>query len=202
VTTPQEQAEQVTSNALAVINDELAALFNWSIENDEDNGFAAEMLRDVKARHKALEEKRKTITQPLAQAKKAVDDLFRQPRELLEQAEACLKAKIAGYLEACQQANAAALAAVVCAETPEQASEALATIQPTAEAPAGVSVRYKWRAIVFSPEIVPDAFLSPDEAKIQAFTDQAVKTHGKPTPISGVRFEQEAIVSSRAKVFP
>jgi hypothetical protein len=199
MSTPKEQAKQVVSKSLAVITAELDELEDWTIDDDEDSELAADMLRDVKARHKALEAKRKEITKPLNAATKAVNDLFRAPRSMLEQAEQLLKSKIAGYLEAQDQANAAALETAAIADTPAEASAALASIGQT-EAPAGVSVRSHYRAIVFNPEIVPYQFLMPDEAKIQDFTNAAVRERGKPEPIPGVRFEKIAIVSSRAKV--
>lgn len=196
---PEEQAAEAASKALTVVTEELNALEFWAIESAADNEIAAEFLRDVKARHKALETQRKTITKPLNAATKAVNDLFRAPRSMLEQAEQILKGKIAGYLEAQEQANVEALEAAAEASTPDEAATALATIEQ-ADAPAGVSVRHKYRAIVFNPGIVPDQFRMPDEAAIQNFTDAAVKLNGKPTPIPGVRFEKVPIVTSRSKV--
>lgn len=194
----QEQAEQAASTALATITAEFAELELWEIDTAEENDFAADMLRDVKARHKALEDKRKTITKPLNAATKAVNDLFRPPRQLLERAEKHLKRKIAGYLEAQAVEQAAAVQAVAVAETPEQAVEALDAIQPAATTPAGVTVRYVWRAVVFSPDIVPDEFRMIDLEAIQAHTNGSAKMYGEPTPIPGVRFEKESIVTSRA----
>jgi len=197
--TPEAQAERATATALATIQAERTELDGWTIDTADDADFAAEILRDVKARHKALEVERKKITGPLNTATRAVNALFKPPRELLEDVERMIKGKIASYLEAREAANAAAIEAASTADTPEQASEALATVEQ-AEAPAGVSVRHKYRAVVFNPEIVPDQFCMPDEAAIQSFTDTAVRMNGEPTPIPGVRFEREAVVASRAKV--
>jgi hypothetical protein len=197
MTTPQEQAEQATTTALATVSAELAELEGWTIESDEHNELAAEMLRDVKARHKGLEAKRKGITVPMNTALKGVNDLFRKPLALLKSAEHVLKGKIADYLEEQERANAAALAAAAAADTPEQATEALATVE-SAAAPAGVNVRYRYQAIVRSADLVPDQFRMPDEEKIQAHTDESVKAHGFPTPIPGVEFVKTPIVTSRA----
>jgi hypothetical protein len=197
MSTPQEQATKATTTALATVTAELAELEHFKIESDDDNEFAADMLRDVKARHKRLEAERLKIAGPLTQASKAVNDLFRKPKALLASAEHLLKGKIAGYLEACEAANAEALEAAATADTPEQATEALATVA-TAAAPAGVNVRYRYQAIVFNADIVPDAFRMPDEDKIQAYTDEAVRTKGTPEPIPGVKFAKTPIVSSRA----
>lgn len=186
-----EQAEETTSAALTVIRSEIDALDGWTIDDEDDNEFAAEMLRNVKSRHKYLEDKRKGITGPMNKAMRAVNDLFRPPRTALENAERILKSKIAGYLEACEAANTAALVAASTAETVEEASAALATVEH-ADAPKGVSVRYKWRAIVVNEELLDRRFLVPDIAIIEEWGEK----YGRVIP--GVEFERVPIVSSRA----
>lgn len=52
---------------------------------------ASEDLKQVKTLQKEVEEKRTSITGPLNQAVKAVNDLFRSPKEYLDKAEATLK---------------------------------------------------------------------------------------------------------------
>jgi hypothetical protein len=193
---PEQQAAQATATALAVITDERAALDGWTIDNTDDQALAADMLRDVKRRHKSLDTKRKTITTPLLEAKRAVDDLFRAPRELLEEVEGILKEKIAAFLDRAATANSAALLTASKAESLDEAAAALATIEHV-EAPAGVSVRHVWRAIVFNEELLDRRFLSPDQRKIDAWAKEHVDADGKPFVIAGVNFEREAIVSSR-----
>lgn len=58
---------------------------------------ASEDLRSVKTLQKEVEEKRTSITGPLNQAVKAVNDLFRAPKEYLDQAETTLKRAIGTY---------------------------------------------------------------------------------------------------------
>jgi len=196
MTTPQDQAKETASTALAVANEHLTLLEDFELTCAEDNDIAADMLQDVKARHKVLEAKRKTITKPLLAAKKAVDDLFREPRDMLEAAEKIIKDKIAGYLEGVAAQNAEAYAAAGSADTVEEATEALATVNST-EAPAGVTVRYTYRVTVFNEAIVPERFRVIDVAAIQQFTNAAVKENGEPTPIPGVEFEKVPVVTSR-----
>lgn len=191
-----QQAERETSTALAVVNEELEALDGWTIDNPEDQEFAADMLRDVKKRHKALEGKRKTITKPLLEAKRAVDDLFRAPREALEQAERILKGKIAGYLEAVEAANTEAVEAASNAETVDEASEALANVEHV-DAPKGVSVRYVWKPRVIAEDLLDRRFLSPDMGKIKAWMKEHTKPDGEPLAIPGVAFDKSPIVSAR-----
>lgn len=58
---------------------------------------AAIELQGIKAKAKALDDQRKAITKPLDDAKKQVMDLFRQPLELLDQAEGLLKRSMLTY---------------------------------------------------------------------------------------------------------
>lgn len=195
-TNAQEQATKTTTAALATVRAELDALDGWTIDNEDDNTLAAEALRDVKRRHKALEAERKKIAGPLLEAKRAVDALFKPPREALEQAERLIKGKIAGYLEAVAERNAEAVETASTAESLDEASAALATIEH-AEAPKGVNVRHVWRPVVIAEDLLDRRFLSPDPAKIKAWAKEHVDADGKPLAIPGVRFDREAIVSSR-----
>jgi len=188
--------EQAVSTSLSLIIEERVALLGWQIDNAEDQETAAAMLRDVKRRYRMLEEKRRTVTKPLLAAKKAVDDLFRSPLEILSEVEGILKEKIAAHLDAADAANTAALVAVAEAESLEDATATLATVVHV-EAPRGVSVRHAWRPVVYDDALLDRAFLSPDMSKINAHAREHFDASGKPDAISGVRFEREAIVTSR-----
>lgn len=59
---------------------------------------ASDDLRRIKALQKDVEEQRTRITGPLNQAVKAVNDLFRAPRDYLDKAERSLKRSIATWL--------------------------------------------------------------------------------------------------------
>jgi len=191
-----QQATKTTTAALATVQAELEALDGWTIDNEDDNALAGEALRDVKRRHKTLEAERKKIAGPLLEAKRAVDALFKPPREALEQAERMIKGKIAGYLEAVAERNTAAVEVASSAENLDDAADALATIEHV-EAPAGVNVRHVWRPRVQSEELLDRRFMSPDMNKIKAWAKEHVDADGKPLAIPGVLFEREAIVSSR-----
>jgi len=67
------------------------------ITNQEQLDIASDVLKDVKARYKELDNQRKSITQPLDAAKKQVMELFRLPLELLEGAERKIKGLMIGY---------------------------------------------------------------------------------------------------------
>lgn len=61
------------------------------IDSPEMFQIASDDLRAVKTLQKEVEEKRTSITGPLNQAVKAVNDLFRAPKEYLDKAEATIK---------------------------------------------------------------------------------------------------------------
>jgi len=196
--TPKKTAEQAASAELAIVKDELAELRGWEIEDDDDNALAGEMLANVKGRIKALEDRRTKITKPMNAALREVNDLFREPRSKLEEAERLIKGKIAGYLTATEEQNAAALAAAGAAETADEATAALATVRAV-EAPSGVSMRFTFKPRVVNKGLLPVDFIEPDMKAIRA----RMKTHkladGSPAPIPGVLFDKVPIVSGRSQ---
>jgi predicted phage tail protein len=79
---------------------------DFVIASNDDYMLAAEELQNVKARATALETRRTTITGPLNKVFKAVNDLFREPKTYLEQAEELWKTKMLGWQQ--EQARIAA----------------------------------------------------------------------------------------------
>ena len=69
------------------------------ILNQSQYESANDVMKVVKTKYKELDTKRKEITKPLDQAKNAVMDLFRQPLELLKQAEATIKKLMIDYAD-------------------------------------------------------------------------------------------------------
>lgn len=69
----------------------LASASDFVIDSHTMFELASDDLKQIKALQKDVEEKRTSITGPLNQAVKAVNDLFRSPKEYLEKAEATLK---------------------------------------------------------------------------------------------------------------
>lgn len=191
-------AEKAASTALATVNEEIAELEGWQIQDEEDLTLAGEMLADVKGRFKRLEAKRKEITGPMNKALRAVNDLFREPKARLEQAEKMLKGSIAEFHVRQLEANDAAYAEAGEAETAEEATEALARVREVST-PKGVSIRHKWVPVIVDPDKVPAHLCSPDIDKIKAEMSGKFYTEtGEPCPIAGVRFERQDIVSSRS----
>lgn len=69
----------------------LADAADYVIDSHEMFALASEDLKRIKGLQKEVEEKRTGITGPLNQAVKAVNDLFRAPKEYLDKAETTLK---------------------------------------------------------------------------------------------------------------
>lgn len=105
----------------------LASVANYRIASDEEYTLAGEELVAIKTKAKRLEEQRTSITGPLNAAVKAVNDLFREPADYLNRAEATVKAAMISYTQAKEAAAAAARAeAERMARAAREAAEAAA----------------------------------------------------------------------------
>lgn len=93
-TKTQDTIAYDASSAIVLAGKAQSALANASdfvIDSHTMFELASNDLKQVKALQKEVEEKRTGITSPLNQAVKAVNDLFRSPKEYLDKAEATLK---------------------------------------------------------------------------------------------------------------
>lgn len=182
---------KIALHPLSVLTSEqaLARMQAFQITNDAEQEFAAQLLREIKENHKSLDQQRKKILDPMKEATKQTNELFKPAMETLEQEERILKEKIAAYMLSKEAANAVVYQMAAAAATPEQAQQAIAAYAPVAP-PTGVSVRYVWRFEVTDPDLVPREYCSPDAKKIGVVDPTA-------TQVPGVRFFQEPVVSSR-----
>ena len=147
---------------------------DYEISTPELAEAAAHDLKAVKALVKQIEEKRTSITQPINQALREVNALFKPPKEYLKRAEVLLKAKLLEYqteqdrIARELQAEADALArkereklerraAKAAAKGKAEKAEALSQVAETTAAPviksaapkvAGVVRRETWKAEV------------------------------------------------------
>jgi len=182
--------QQVKKEALAYENSANGTLLEIELmpwESDADAEFGAQVLREVKANFKSIDERRKEITVPLNAALNSVNGLFRPALDVLSRCEKNLKMKLAGYQERKELANRAALELAAVAPTAEEAREAVQLVDQSGP-PKGTSVRYVTKFRVVNPELVPREYCSPDPAKIKA---------AAPGTVPGVEWFEEPIVSSR-----
>lgn len=85
------------SSLSAGANSALRMAQMFAIADADDYALAADELKAVKAKHKALEERRLSITGPMNKALQAVNDLFRGPLAALKSAEGLFKASMLAY---------------------------------------------------------------------------------------------------------
>jgi len=99
-TLPQIDQSKLIAEGLLIdaskINDVAMA---FEIDCDQMYELAGEELKKIKAKLKEYEEKRTSITGPINDALKAINDLFRGPKETLEQAETALKNGMNAYYQ-------------------------------------------------------------------------------------------------------
>lgn len=122
----------------------LASARDLIIDSPSMYELAAEELKQIKTLQKTVEEKRTAITGPLNAALKAVNDLFRAPKEYLEQAEQACKRPMVTYVQ--EQERIAAEARRKAEEAARQERERLAAIQRQQEAEARAAVEAAQRA--------------------------------------------------------
>lgn len=94
IDTPNQEA--LTTQAQNV----LAVAESFVVDSPTMYQLAGTELQQIKGGLKQLEEKRKSITKPLDEAKAAVMDLFRKPVEILQKAETTIKRAILTYDQA------------------------------------------------------------------------------------------------------
>jgi hypothetical protein len=91
IQTPDET--QLTTRAQAA----LRMVESMTIESDEDYVNASDELKAIKAKATSLETQRTGITQPINEALRAINALFKGPGAFLEQAEKTIKGKMLSY---------------------------------------------------------------------------------------------------------
>lgn len=70
---------------------------SWAIDSDESYELAGEELRAIKAKAKALEDKRTALTVPLNQVLRGINALFKDPSDRLAEAETVIKRGMIAY---------------------------------------------------------------------------------------------------------
>lgn len=193
----------------------------YAIDCPQMAEMANEDLKKIKLKYKQIDEVRKSLVQPIDQARRRIQDFFRHPLEWLEQAEAALKAslgkfqdaeeakrreeesikrKAAEEIAARMREEAAVLAKQGDVETARalnlQAAMLPALVQ--ADTPvtvlAGVSSREVWNIEIIDATIIPREYLEIDYIKIR----KVVAALKGETNIPGVRVFSQRQLSVKA----
>jgi len=119
----------------------LVFIQGFEIATAEDYGLAADELRAVKLKANAIEDQRTAITGPINKGLKAINDLFRGPATLLEQAERIIKSKMLAWDQEQQRlaAEARARAEAAAAAERKRLDEEAAAAQREAQAQAAAA---------------------------------------------------------------
>jgi hypothetical protein len=183
------KAEEVEARS---IRQEFAAL---SITSQEDIEFANDLLRDVKAKWDALEERRTRITGPLNKSLRETNALFQPALKLLSECERVLKSKVAEGIKELQRIQTESLRLIAQQSRSGDLDAARATMlrMPDARLPEKTNVREKLDFEVLSLGDVPEEFLCivVNVEAVQAALDAGVRA------ISGLRIFPRSIVTVR-----
>lgn len=162
------------------------------IDSSEMYELAGEDLRSVKALQKEVEEKRTAITGPLNQAVKAVNDLFRAPKEYLDNAETALKKgitlwtteqnRIAAEARAKAEAEARAERERLAAEQRQQEAAAAQAMREAQEAAAAGDAEAAERAQAEAQALEMQAQVSAATAAVVTIAP----TVSAPAKVSGI----------------
>lgn len=181
----------------------LANTADLEIDSQDLLAFAGEDLRAVKALQKQVEEKRTAITVPLNAALRAINDLFRAPKEYLDQAEDNLKGAMLTYTA--DQERQAAIARQIAEEAAQKERDRLAEEQRQQEAAAQAAANAAAQAQREAEEAIAKgdaaaAAAAQEQARQQAEAAQAASSAAQATAITAAVISMPVAVHSPAKV--
>jgi len=179
LSTEGTHVEKACAQALALV-----------VDDEESHELAGDACRYVKAQIKTLEDKRKSVTQPLLAIKREIDSWFKPVVDQWREAEKDLKAKMLAHASKVAEANRKAQLAAVAADTPEEAVTALQAISEKPKA-TGVHTVKRWTYEVIDVTSVPEEFLAVDDTEVKA----AIK--GGVREIAGLRIYQDESLAVR-----
>lgn len=145
----------------------LASASDFVIDSPTMFELAGEDLMQIKGLQKEVEAKRTSITGPLNQAVKAVNDLFRSPKEYLDKAESTLKRAMIGWTT--EQERIAAVARAQAEALARAERERLAALERAqAEAARKAQAEAQAAAAAGDREAAQKAQAEADAARQQA----------------------------------
>lgn len=186
----QQVAESMQSQSLVVHQ----AAQTVVITNDVEYEQAAQLLLNIKDRHKTVDAKRKEFTQPLYDLQKKINAFFNKPLRDYDQAMRTLKAAMGKYHEEKEKRRQEALQAAQQAAAEQEKATFVQAMEKAADNIAPEAKGTHTRDVILfeitDPSLVPREFCSPDEKKISA----AIDNTGEHAKIAGVRIWKETTV--------
>lgn len=200
---------------------QLLATASQPITSAPEYQSASDVLKTIKAKARELDDRERAITRPINDSLKAIRDLFRAPKALLEQAETAFKLGMLTYqrAEAAKRQEAQRVAEELARKERERLAElarkaeergaiekaqafaerAAVIVAPVVEiaAPkvAGVATRKDYTFEIVDAAQLPRVYLMPDEQKIR----KAIRALGPDANIPGVRVIEREILAVAAR---
>lgn len=204
--TPRGHVEYDASSAIVLSNQARAALESASdlvIDSPTMYELASDELKQIKALQKTVEEKRTAITGPLNAALKAVNDLFRAPKDFLDRAEAACKRSMITYTT--EQERRAAEARRIAEEEARRERERLAAEQREQERIAREAQQAALRAQQEAAEAAARGdreaqARAEEEARQQAEAAQSAQAEAQATAVTAEVVSIVPAVAAPAKV--
>jgi len=191
--------QEIIADRQEETNEIIEAYKDFEIEDDEDYEVVAEGLKEVKRIYKELEERRKTVSKPLLEAKRNLDSWFKPATDLLLRTERDLKRKINEYTRKKKEQSKLAMEAAAKAsregdfDAAHEASKQIVEL-PTA---SGITVTSYYDYVVEDFDQIPREFLCVDHSAVNIHIKNAGKS--KPKAVPGIRFEEKSRTIARTK---
>jgi DNA polymerase III gamma/tau subunit len=181
----------------------LANAQDFTVDSDEMLEAAGDDLRAIKGLQKRVEDQRTSITGPLNQAVKAINDLFRAPKAYLDEAETKLKSSMVAYTE--EQRIKAEKARREAEELARKERERLAAEQRQQEeaARAAAEAAERAEAAAKAASAAGDheaAAKAQEEARQKAEAAEAATAEAQATAITSAVVSMPVAVQAPAKV--
>ena len=181
----------------------LANAADMTVDSQDMLTCAGEDLRAVKSLQKQVEEKRTAITVPLNAALKAINDLFRAPKEYLERAETTLKGAMLTYTQ--EQERLAVIARRIAEEAAQKERDRLAEEQRQQEAAAHAAAQAAAQAQRVADEAIAKgdaqaAAAAQEQVRQQAEAAQAATTAAEATAVTAAVVSMPVAVHAPSKV--
>jgi hypothetical protein len=170
---------------------ELLHVLSLPVGTPEEKRVALESLKQLSARHRELEKRRKELTAPIDESKKRVMSLFRPALEKLDKAIEQLKLRIGAYEQKVEKERAAAMATATAAlAAGDQAGAQAAIVKAFGQDDGHVDGSYNrttWHFEVVDAAAIPREYLQPNEQLI----GHVVRENKGAVAIPGVRVWSE-----------
>ncbi len=196
---------------------------NFKVVNNQENNIAINLCKEIKLRYNALEVRRKKLKEPIIEAGKGIDELFREPLSRLLESEKIIKNASLKFeneqeqkrleeerkLKELQEKEAEKLLKKAekqelkgnteKAEELKLEAEIKKTITPivapTIEKVSGANYITKWKFKITDQNKVPREYMIPNE---EMLSRMATATKGT-LKIDGIEFYSEKTLSVRTK---